>query len=497
MPVSAMHRPRVSADALHAAVALMDREKGEDGKKVIPSSSYGTWIAEARSEFRWDYPHFLMMQEVLDAVTEQVIKRALFNVALRHGKTEHNTISYAAYRLELDPSTRILLGSYNQRQAYKLSRAIRRLSRLRGVVLSREAEAVGEWETTWGGGLRAVGAGEGVASVNADLILIDDPIGSRDDAESLAKRDQVWDWITNDILARSEPHTQAIFSMPRWHIDDPAGRMLDRQASRWHVVDLPGRAEPEKDDGKGNVYVDPLGREVDEVLWPELRGEQWHDDMRVDLGEYGYASLIQGRPRPREGGLFKWDWWKKLDTAPVMRRMIRYWDLAGTKPRGGSHDPDHTAGALLGLMDNECTCIVDMERFRETVAPRDARLLEVCGEDLKKYRGRVKWWIETETGIQGKERTANIVRKLQILGMPVYTEHPTGSKLSRAEPLASKAEAGNVYLGPGEWRDPFRVEACDFTGDGSSHDDQIDAASGADAKLSIPAGTISQKVARL
>ena len=489
MPVSAMHRPDVTSDALHAAMSQMAKTEGGNGRTVLPSSSYGTWIAEARSEFRWDYPHFLMMQEVLDAVTEGVIKRALFNVSLRHGKTEHNTISYAAYRLELDPITRILLGSYNQRQAYKLSRAIRRLSRLRGAVLSREAEAVGEWETTWGGGLRAVGAGEGVASVNADLILIDDPIGSRDDAESLAKRDQVWDWITNDILARSEPHTQAIFSMPRWHIDDPAGRMLDRQAGRWHVVDLPGRAEED----------DPLGREVGEVLWSELRGEQWHDDMRVDLGEYGYSSLIQGRPRPREGGMFKWDWWKLLDVAPVMRRMIRYWDLAGTDPRGGRHDPDHSAGALVGLMDNECTCIVDMERFRKSVAQRDARILEVCKEDLKKYRGRVKWWFETETGIQGAERTANIVRKCQNLGMPVKTEHPTGSKKSRAEPLASKAEAGNVYLGPGEWRDCFRLEACDFTGekDSGPHDDQIDAASGADAKLSIPAGTISQKVARL
>jgi len=435
---------------------------------------FGDWLKVARGEFRWTAPHFVHMQAALDRVTAGELRRVLFNVAVRHGKTELNTISYGAYRIEREPTTRILVCTYSQQQAHKLSRDIRRLVRKRGVPLSPDRDSVSEWDTLAGGGIRVVGVGTGVASVNADLIIIDDPIGKREDAESPAHRDRVWDWLTSDIMARCEPHTAVLFSMPRWHQDDPAGRIRDRQGDRWHIIDLPGKAEPN----------DPLGRTEDELLWPELRGQEWMDEMRTDLGEYGFASLMQGRPRPREGGMFRWEWWQLMDARPASGDMVRYWDLAGTQPKGRGHDPDWTAGALLCRMPDKRTAIVDVERFRKSIAARDAEIESVCREDLLAYQGRIRWWIETEAGIAGEERTAELVRRLQGVGMPVYTEHPTGSKVLRAEPLASKAEAGNLVLCPGDWRDAFRAEAADFPH--GKHDDQIDAAAGADAKLAMP-----------
>jgi predicted phage terminase large subunit-like protein len=443
-----------------------------DDVTVAVPGSFGAWLKGARPEFDWTAPHFRMMQAALDHVTAGEWRRILYQVAIRHGKTEHNTVSYGAYRLERNPKTRILIGSYNQQQADKLSRELRRLARRRGVVMSEDRDAAREWDTAAGGGVRAVGAGAGVASVNADLISIDDPIGSRDEAESAAHRDRVWDWITNDILARCDPHTAVLFTMSRWHQDDPAGRLQDRQRDRWQIIDLPGRAEPD----------DPLGRPVGAPLWPAMRPAAWLDEKRVELGEYGFASLVQGRPRPREGGMFKWEWWQLLDAVPAVGPMVRYWDLAGTMPKGDGHDPDYTAGALLCRMPDQRTAIVDVARFRKSIAARDAELEAICAADLAAYRGRVTWWVETEAGIAGADRTAILVRRLQALGMPVYTEHPTGKKELRAEPLASKAEAGNIVLCPGAWRDPFRAEAADFPR--GRHDDQIDAAAGADAKVS-------------
>jgi predicted phage terminase large subunit-like protein len=443
--------------------------------------TFGRWMTKARPDHRWDYRHFVEMQRVLDQVTTGEIRRVLFQVAIRHGKTEHNSVGYAAYRLEQDPSTRVLVGSYNQTQAHKISRDIRSLAKAQGVEVSRDRDTAGEWETTGGGGVRAFGSGAGVASVNADLIIIDDPIGSRDEAESQAHRDRVFDWITSDLLARCEPHTAVLFTMSRWHTDDPAGRIIDRFKDRWVIVDMPGRAEPQ----------DPLGRAENEPLWPELRGEAWLDEKRAELLEYGFASLIQGRPRPREGGMFKWSWWLLLGEVPAQGRMIRYWDLAGTAPKGKGHDPDYSAGPLLCRMADKRTAIVDVERFRKSIAQRDAELERICKADMEKYRGRISWWIETEAGIAGEERTAQLVRNLQALGMTVYTEHPTGKKVHRAEPLASAAEAGNVLLcgtrGPegnitAPWMDAFRSEAADFPN--GTHDDQIDGAGGAFSKLS-------------
>jgi predicted phage terminase large subunit-like protein len=457
-----------------AVLELRRRRKVAAIPSPVPQLPFGEWMARAQAEYDWTAPHFLMMQDALDRVTRGEIRRVFFQVPIRHGKTQHNTIGYAVARLEADPSFRWLVGSYNQRQAEKISREISKLAKARGILISADRDTAGEWETEAGGGVRAVGAGAGVASVNADGILIDDPIGSRDDAESQAKRDQVWDWLTNDILARCEPHTAVLMSMSRWHQDDPAGRLRDRFGALWTVIDLPGRAEPH----------DPLGRAVDEPLWPELRGDAWLDEKRTELGEYGFASLIQGRPRPREGGMFKWAWWQVLEDIPRAGAMVRYWDLAGTEAKGGGHDPDYSAGALLCRMQDRRTAIVDVARFRKSINARDVELERLARDDLASYRDRVTWWIETEAGIAGTERTAELVRRLHAVGMAVSTEHPTGKKVYRAEPLASAAEAGNVVLCPGLWRDPFRAEAADFPN--GKHDDQIDAVAGALSKLSVP-----------
>jgi predicted phage terminase large subunit-like protein len=459
-------------------------------KLVTPTEStpeFGKWMQKYRPEFDWNAPHFKVMQDALNRVTNGEAKRVFFQVPIRHGKTEHNTIGYAVYRLLNTPSrSRILVTSYNQERADWISRQIRRLAVSLGIT-PHGRDTMREWEVGTMSSVRAVGAGTGVAGVNADVILIDDPIGSREEAESQAHRDRVWDWITNDLLARCEPQTAVLFTMSRWHTDDPAGRLREGKAGDWEVIDLPGRAEPK----------DPLDREEDAPLWPEIRGPEWLDEMRAQMGEYGFASLIQGRPRPRDGGMFKSSWWEYTPEVPLAGHMIRYWDLAGTEAKGRGHDPDFSAGALMCRMVDRRTAIVDMARFRKSIADRDNEMARICIEDLQRYRGRMAWWIETEAGIAGADRTAILVRRLQSYGMPVYTEHPTGKKVFRAEPMASAAEAKNIVLvgnkeNPPAWVGSFISEAADFPN--GKHDDQIDAAAGAFSKLSVNRATVTREV---
>ncbi len=483
----------VTTSAMLARLSRADRRKAERLMAELSTSplvrkasdTFGDWLTQARPEFRWDYKHFRHMQGVLDKVTAGELRRVYFSCPIRHGKSESNTISFGAYQIEKNPKFRLLLGSYNQKQANKFSRSLRRLLKSRGVPLSAEKDGAEEWETEAGGGVRAVGSGSGVASVNADGIILDDPIGSRDDAESAAERDRVWDWITNDLLARCEPQTWVMMTGSRWHQDDPGGRLIDGQAGPWHVVDLPAEA----------LDGDPLGRQSGEPLWPELRGAEWLAEKRTELGAYGFASLLQGRPQPRGGGMFKWAWWKLIDAVPTDGSLIRYWDTAGTDAEGGN-DPDYTAGVLMqrepttkdkdGKKAGGRTFILDVAHFRCSVGQRDNEIVRVAREDAKKYGGRgVRWWFEQETGVGGKDRTKNLQRMIQNVGLAVSVEPATGDKVIRAEPLASAAEAGNIYLGPDtpehRWRDAFRKEAAEApTG---KHDDQWDAASGAYNKL--------------
>lgn len=470
----AMSAPAAIPDRV-STVAELEAIAWEKEKRGLIPPDFGGWMERARPEWRWDARHFRHMQSVLDRVTVGELEQVVFQVPIRHGKSEHNTIGYGAYRLALDPTFRWVLVSHKDPQAQRFSRALRRLAEQQGVAISKDRNTAGEWETTSGGGVTAVGINAGTASLNADGILIDDPIGKRADAESDATRNAIWNSLTDDIFARARPGTLILFTMSRWHTEDPVGRILDGQAGPgWHLVDLPAVAEPD----------DVLGREPGEALWPDQLPKSWLDQELARLGSYGFASLLQGRPSPRGGGMFKWDWWGLMDSVPQTGRLVRYWDTAGTDATG-ENDPDYTAGALGCRLPDGRTAIVDVVRFRMSVAKRDARIVEIAKHDKQRYGGRITWWFEKEAGIAGDERTGAIMRRVQNVGIACYSERPTGKKEIRAEPLASKAEAGNVVLCPGEWRDDFRLEAAHFpTG---SHDDQVDAAAGMDAKLSAPA----------
>jgi hypothetical protein len=71
--------------------------------------------------------------------------------------------------------------------------------------------------TIEGGGLRALGAGEGTAGLPAELLLIDDPIKNRKQANSKAFRNSLWEWITEDLFTRLEPNAAVVLTMTRRH----------------------------------------------------------------------------------------------------------------------------------------------------------------------------------------------------------------------------------------------------------------------------------------
>jgi hypothetical protein len=81
--------------------------------------------------------------------------------------------------------------------------------------------------------------------------VIDDPIRSRQDAESEISREHTWTWYTNDLLTRLTPDGAVILIATPFHEGDLMGRLQRVQAGEWKVLRL--RAIAEGDD-------DPLGR---------------------------------------------------------------------------------------------------------------------------------------------------------------------------------------------------------------------------------------------
>lgn len=418
------------------------------------------WLPVVSPTYTWNWKHQLFLYAQLERVTSGEVNRLQIAMPPRHTKSETVTVRYAAWRLEQNPSLRIIIGAYNQKLANKFSRKIRRILTGR-IEFSSDCNAVEEWETAAGGGVRAVGVGGGVTGFGADLIIIDDPVKSRKQAESVVYREACKDWFNDDIYTRLEPGGQIILIQTRWHDDDLAGYLQkqmkdDETAERWEIVSLPAFAEED----------DPLGRAVGEALCPERYNEAALLRIKGKLTGYGWDSLYQQRPTPREGALFKLKWFEKkiIGSAPADLRWVRGYDLAASQKTSADY-----FASFACAYDSEGNLYI-----------RDGFQGRLEYPDQKKKC--IAWMVaekQTRHAITKALHGIGIVQDLRreplVRGVGFRAVDEKGDKYSRACAWADLAADGKVYLVRGRWIDDFLAECVSFPL--GSHDDQIDAVS--------------------
>lgn len=417
-------------------------------------TSFRCWLPRtAPASWVWDWPHQRLIFRYLQAVSENEINRLIINLPPRHTKTETITVRYPIYRLVLDPEIRTVIGSYSQTQANKYSRKARALARMMGVELSSERSATEEWETAAGGGMHARGVGSGVTGNGYDLILIDDPVKSRLEAESEAYRDRVWDWYRDDLYTRLEPAGALIIVMTRWHEDDLVGRILSSDdAPQWTVLNLPALAEED----------DPLGRNLGEALCPQRFDVNALLDRKRVLGSYGFNALYQGHPSPPEGSLLQRNWWQYY-TLPGTRfdAVFSSWDCAFKD----ANDSDFVVGQVWGRRGADCYLLDQVRGRMGFVATRQAIKAQ-----------KQKWPQINALYIEDKANGAAIIETLRHEIPGVIAVNPEGGKVSRVQAISPMIEAGNVYLpAQAPWVGDFVDECATFPN--AAHDDQVDAMS--------------------
>lgn len=440
------------------------------------ASRFADWLPAATPRFRWDWPHLRLMQARLQAVIDGESDREMFFVPPRHGKTEQNTVRFVAYVLERDPTKRVIVGAYNATLARKFSRKIRKLVRERGVELSTERNAVEDWETTAGGGVRAVGVGEGVTGQGGDVIVVDDPVKSRAEANSEAYRRRVWEWYSEDLYTRLEPGGVMLLTMTRWHPDDLAGAILaSEDAPRWHVTLLPALADPAQTGG-----ADPLGRRPGEALCPDRYTRPDLLAIRRVMEGWAFDALYQQRPTPKKGEFFNVDKLTYVDAVPANARRARGWDFGATE---GGGDP--TAGARISVTPDGTVYVEHVAKAQKGPGTRDGFILGVAEMDTR----RVPQVGEEEPAAAGKVSAAAFLKLLA--GWTVKVVPVSGDKPTRAGPFASQVNVGNVRLVRGPWNAAYVEELRQFPR--GAHDDQVDAS--ATAYNDLVAGAVARPVA--
>jgi len=66
-------------------------------------------------------------------------------------------------------------------------------------------DAKSNWESSNDCPYRAIGVGGEVTGFRADIVIIDDPIRGRMEADSTISRTHTWDWYCADLLTRLKP----------------------------------------------------------------------------------------------------------------------------------------------------------------------------------------------------------------------------------------------------------------------------------------------------
>ena len=223
-----------------------------------------------------------------------------------------------------------------------------------------------------------------------------------------------------------------------------------------------------------------------------LRNNPRYKASLKGLSEANRKALLEGNWNYAEGAkeLFNRDWVHLKTNIPTdFKKVVRYWDRAGTKPNEANRNPDWTVGVLMGLRfsDNKEPqyWILDVNRFRETPGKVKEEIIKQSLKDQERYGARYSVGLEQDPGQAGKAEIAFIKDEIIKAGIrKVFHRAVTKAKKVRYKPFSERAQEGKVYVIRGRWNDDFFNENEVFTGDPATmpkgaKDDQCDSAGGA------------------
>ncbi len=287
----------------------------------------------------------------LESVERGETERLMVLMPPGSAKSTYVSILFPPWFLGRNPESSILGVSNTTELAERFSRRVRNivaLQKFRNVFefsIREDSAAAGNWETTSGGEFFAAGMGSAIAGRRADLGLIDDPIKTREEADSDRVRQKQWDWYLNDFLTRLKPGSRQILIQTRWHEDDLGGRILERESHRWKLVKLPMLAG----------LNDPIGRKLGDRLWPEWFNEEMIKTAQMDARSWN--ALYQQEPVPDDGDYFRRENFSEYSVLPDNLRYYGASDLAVTDGGG-----DFTEHGIFGIDQNMNIYVVDWWR---------------------------------------------------------------------------------------------------------------------------------------
>jgi predicted phage terminase large subunit-like protein len=450
----------------------------DDFRDALARERLEFFILHTMPGYKCGWVHEMICAELdafLTAVENKESPRLMLTLPPRHGKSEIVSRRFPAYAFGRNPDVSIISTSYSADLSSRMNRDVQRV--MDGEIYKRVFPAVslsgknihtvasGNYLRNsdifeivgHAGSYRSAGVGGGITGMGGEILLIDDPLKDRAEADSPTIREKVWDWYTSTLYTRLAPGGGILLVQTRWHMDDLAGRLLEAEKAgegdKWRVVNFPAIAEH-----------DEAHRKVGEALHPRRYPLGQLLAIKAAIGSRDWEALYQQRPTPGGGAIFRKEWlrfWLPKDLPAKFNQTIISWDMTFKD----SQDSDYVVGQVWGKAAANFY-LLDQVRGRMGFT---ATL-----EAFKQFADKWPWAVQKL--VEDKANGPAVIDSLKSKVSGIIPIEPDGSKTARAHAVTPLFEAGNVFI-PNpqvcDWAQAYVDELLQFPA--AAHDDQVDA----------------------
>jgi phage terminase large subunit-like protein len=359
-----MSAPLINFDGtlIDAAGQLIDLSR-YDCEESLYAFTKHAWRQIDPAPFRDGWP-IQAVCEHLEAVVDGDIKRLIINIPPRSGKSTLCSVCFPAWTWAQPedrngptsgPGTQFVYASYAEKLALRFSLRNRRLVQSKW------------YQQRWGdrfsiladentshrfvndkGGERLVTSISGTATGFGGNIFVIDDANAANEAFSEAAIQEVIDWWDQTASTRLNDLDAGAFVIIQQRLaeNDLTGHVLEQQIGDWDLLMLPMHYDPERMVTTSIGWTDPRAYEG-ELLWPERFPDRAVRALEQTLGPFAAAGQLEQSPKPKGGGVIKYDWWCAWEPEryPPMDYILASLDTAYTEKT----ENDYSAMTIWGV----------------------------------------------------------------------------------------------------------------------------------------------------
>lgn len=292
-----------------------------------------------------------------------------------------------------------------------------------------------------------------LTGMRGNIIIIDDPIKSAEEAVNDSVKEKHWNFFKNTLSSRMLPGALCIIVLTRWATDDLAGRVMDKFPQQCYELKIPALTEDS-----------PQGMSTCEELYPTEDLQQKRETLDEEIWGANYMQV----PVDKKGSLYGgFKTYEEVDS-DKFERAINYTDTADE----GADSLCSISGGQIGRY-GYVTDIYYTDAPMEVTEPETARRLQLAGVR--------ECLIESNNGGRGFAR--NVIRHLKELRCfkcSVTWFHQSKNKRTRI--LTNASNVMEQVIMPADWQQrwpEFAQHIKRYQRKGKNdHDDAEDALTG-------------------